>query len=37
VGGGWDIEGMNAPFMNEFLNEVSKLTKLAQMGGKEGV
>lgn len=30
VGGGWDIEGMNAPFMNEFLNEVQKLVELIE-------
>lgn len=30
VGGGWDIEGMNAPFMKEFLNEVQKLVDLSK-------
>ena len=30
VGGGWNIEGMNAPFMNEFLNEVQKLVDLSK-------
>ena len=31
VGGGWDIEGMNAPFMKEFLNEVQKLVDLSRI------
>ena len=30
VGGGWNIEGMNAPFMKEFLNEVDKLVELSK-------
>ena len=30
VGGGWNIEGMNAPFMKEFLNEVQKLVDLSK-------
>ena len=30
VGGGWNIEGMNAPFMREFLNEVQKLVDLSK-------
>ena len=30
VGGGWNIEGMNAPFMKEFLNEVQKLVELSK-------
>ena len=30
VGGGWDIEGMNAPFMKEFLNEVDRLVRLCK-------
>lgn len=30
VGGGWNIEGMNAPFMIEFLNEVQKLVDLSK-------
>lgn len=29
VGGGWNIEGMNAPFMKDFLNEVQKLVDLS--------
>jgi hypothetical protein len=30
IGGGWMIDGMNAPFMNEFLNEVNTLVKLCK-------
>ena len=30
VGGGWNIEEMNAPFMKEFLNEVQKLVDLSK-------
>ena len=30
VGGGGNIEGMNAPFMREFLNEVQKLVDLSK-------
>ncbi len=30
VGGGWNIEGMNAPFMKEFLNEVDRLVELSK-------
>jgi len=30
VGGGWNIEHMNAPFMKEFLNEVAKLVELSK-------
>ena len=30
VGGGWNIEGMNAPFMKEFLNEIQKLVDLSK-------
>lgn len=30
VGGGWNIESMNAPFMKEFLNEVQKLVELSK-------
>ena len=30
VDGGWNIEGMNAPFMKEFLNEVQKLVDLSK-------
>ena len=30
VGGGWNIEGMSAPFMKEFLNEVQKLVDLSK-------
>ena len=29
VGGGWNIDNMNAPFMKEFLNEVAKLVELS--------
>lgn len=29
VGGGWNIDGMNAPFMKEFLNEVARLVELS--------
>ena len=35
VGGGWNIEGMNAPFMNEFLNEVQRLVKISNTENKE--
>lgn len=31
VGGGWNIEGMNAPFMKEFLNEVERLCALSDV------
>ena len=34
VGGGWNVEGMNAPFMNEFLNEVQKLVDLFAVVGR---
>ncbi len=34
VGGGWDIEGMNAPFMKEFLNEVELLCALSNVVGR---
>jgi hypothetical protein len=30
VGGGWNIQGMNAPFMKEFLNEVQRLVDLSK-------
>jgi hypothetical protein len=30
VGGGWNIESMKAPFMEEFLNEVAKLVELSK-------
>ena len=30
VGGDWDVDSMNAPFMKEFLNDVSKLQKLTE-------
>ena len=30
VGGGWNIEWMDAPFMREFLNEVQKLVDLSK-------
>lgn len=30
IGGGWNIDGMNAPFMEEFLNEVQKLVDLSK-------
>src|SRR5574344_1449392 len=30
VSGGWNIDGMNAPFMKEFLNEVQKLVDLSK-------
>lgn len=30
VGGGWLIDGMNAPFMKEFLNEVNRLVILSK-------
>ena len=28
--GGWNIEGMKAPFMKEFLNEVQKLVEMSK-------
>lgn len=31
IGGGWNIEGMNMPFMNEFLNEVERLCVLSDI------
>lgn len=31
VGGGWNIDGMNAPFMKEFLNEVERLCALSDV------
>lgn len=34
VGGGWNIEGMNAPFMKEFLNEVERLCALSDVVGQ---
>jgi hypothetical protein len=36
VGGGWNIEGMNAPFMKEFLNEVERLCALLDVVATEG-
>lgn len=36
VGGGWNIEGMNAPFMKEFLNEVERLCALSDVVATEG-
>ena len=37
VGGGWNIEGMNAPFMKEFLNEVQKLVEYVRKDKSESV
>lgn len=34
VGGGWNIEGMNVPFMKEFLNEVERLCALSNVVGQ---
>jgi hypothetical protein len=34
VGGGWNIEGMDAPFMKEFLNEVERLCALSSVVGR---
>jgi hypothetical protein len=32
--GTWNIEGMNAPFMKEFLNEVERLCALSNVVGR---
>ena len=36
VGGGWNIEHMNAPFTKEFLNEVERLCALSDVVDTEG-